>query len=43
MTNMGKPAAKVSIAIVETELIVFGLSLNESENDDAMARCVIFK
>jgi hypothetical protein len=40
---MGKPAAKVIMAIVETELIAFGLSLKESVRDDTRARCVIFK
>ena len=42
-TNMGKPAAKVIMAIVETELITFGLSLKEIAWDDTKARCVIFK
>lgn len=41
--KMGKPAAKVSMAIAETELIAFGLSLKESECDETRARCVIFK
>ena len=41
--NMGKPAAKVSMAIAETELIDFDLSLKESVCDETRARCVIFK